>query len=330
MMNRTRTESSHSPQRGLRSERSKLLPLVVVLAVTAVILIFPTWVGGQEGASEPEEAIAAGGYSIFHETMVDMPWTDVERAAKDGAIVLLPTGVIEEHGPHMGCGVDTYGAYLLCKIVRRQLAERGIEAVIAPPLYWGINRTTHVFPGTFTVREETMKALLHDILASLKSWGFTKVFNINGHLDGYHCMAVLQAMSDARRELDMETFCVLSEMLVQRFRLSGDEPFVLVHGSPETGGELTDVLDIHAGAGETSFVAAFLPEYVDVERARAQEATDLSLGDITAWISDARETTPGGYLGDPARFDPEGVVALTIEECGMIADEIAAQLEPGD
>lgn len=56
------------------------------------------------------------GYSIFDETMVDMTWTDIEKVVQEGAIALLPTGVIEEHGPHMGLAVDIYIAYLLCKL----------------------------------------------------------------------------------------------------------------------------------------------------------------------------------------------------------------------
>ena len=48
------------------------------------------------------------GYSLFDETMVDMAWPEIEKAAQEGAIVLLPTGVIEEHGPHMGLAMDIY------------------------------------------------------------------------------------------------------------------------------------------------------------------------------------------------------------------------------
>ena len=103
--------------------------------------------------------------------MADMTWQEVERAARDGAVILLPTAVIEEHGPHMGCGVDTYLAYQTCLLARRELEARGIKALIAPPFYWGRNGTTHVFPGTFTTRAATMKAMLHDLLDSLRSWG---------------------------------------------------------------------------------------------------------------------------------------------------------------
>lgn len=44
--------------------------------------------------------------------MVDMAWPDIEKAARDKAIIILPIGVIEEHGPHMGLGVDAYCSYL--------------------------------------------------------------------------------------------------------------------------------------------------------------------------------------------------------------------------
>ena len=41
--------------------------------------------------------LTRGGYSIFHETMADMTWLEVERAARNGAVVLWGLGVIEEH-----------------------------------------------------------------------------------------------------------------------------------------------------------------------------------------------------------------------------------------
>jgi len=150
----------------------------------------------QNGASK---SLTSEGYSIFQETMADMTWQEVEKAAKDGAIILLPTAVVEEHGPHMGCGVDTYLAYQTCKLARRELESRGIKALIVPPFYWGINRTTHIFPGTFTVRDKTMKAVLDDILSSLKSWGFTQIFNINWHYDGAHLSALLRTIISAQK-----------------------------------------------------------------------------------------------------------------------------------
>jgi len=47
-------------------------------------------------------------YSIFNETMADMTWPEIEKSAKNGAIILLPTGVIEEHSPHMCMGQENH------------------------------------------------------------------------------------------------------------------------------------------------------------------------------------------------------------------------------
>jgi creatinine amidohydrolase len=58
------------------------------------------------------------GYSIFDGTMVDLTWEKVDELVKENAIVLLPTGVIEAHGPHMCLGVDTYGSYIKCKLIK--------------------------------------------------------------------------------------------------------------------------------------------------------------------------------------------------------------------
>src|SRR3989339_2117368 len=159
------------------------------------------------------------GYSIFDETMVDMAWQEIEKAVEAGAIVLLPTGVIEEHGPHMGLGVDTYCSYLVCKLTRRKLEAKGIKTLITPPYYWGVNNATGSFPGSFTVRKETMKHLLWDILASLKRWGVTTVFNINWHGDREHNVAILEAVKEARIDTGIRAYCLIDDHRAKRFGL---------------------------------------------------------------------------------------------------------------
>lgn len=264
----------------------------------------------------------SGSYSIFHDTMVDMTWLEVEKAAKDGALVLLPIAVIEEHGPHMGCGIDTYLGYLTCALIRRELESRGLTTIIAPPFYWGINRTSHVFPGTFTVRDETMKALLHDIHVSLKSWGFHKIFNVIAHGDGYHNLAAFESIRDARETLGIDAYAVVSDFDARRFGLTGKEPFVLIHTSPPFDKQSSKYLDFHAGAFETGLVAAFFPDLVDTELARTLKPTKLTGKNVGKWLKDARNLTPSGYVGDPAAFDPVEAKEFWEEYCRMIADSI--------
>ncbi|MFC1526096.1 creatininase family protein [Candidatus Latescibacterota bacterium] len=226
----------------------------------------------------------------------------------------------------LGCGIDAYLSYVTCKLTRRELESRGIRTLIAPPFYWGINRTTHVFGGTFTVRKETMKALLHDILGSLKSHGFTTVINLNFHADGHHCSTLLESMREARQTLEMDTYCVYSRTRAGRFNLSGEEDHVLLYEEPQAREPLTQDLDIHAGANETSLVAAFFPEQVNEEIARRQKPTNLTSADMPAWRQDARRTTPGGYFGSPANYVAAGTGEDYEQRCRNIADAIEERL----
>ena len=50
------------------------------------------------------------GYSIFDGTIADMTWMEVEQAAINDSIMLVPIGTIEQHGPHLPLGTDTYGS----------------------------------------------------------------------------------------------------------------------------------------------------------------------------------------------------------------------------
>ncbi len=274
-------------------------------------------------------AAAQEGYSIFHETMADMTWQEVEKAAKDGAIVLLPTAVIEEHGPHMGCGVDTYMAYQTCQLVRRELESRGIKTLIAPPMFWGINRTTKAFPGSFTVKPETMKALLEDILISLKSWGFEHVYDINWHNDGLHRITLLLAMKYAQESLGMDARFVLSEEDAARFQLKGDEPFILVHKSPVWDQPPQEYMDLHAGAGETGLMAAYFPDQVNLELTEKLESTKLTSRDIEEWIVNPKKVTPLGYYGNPAGHNSSKSKDNQEKSCKMIADAIEKALKDG-
>lgn len=45
------------------------------------------------------------------DTMMEQNWTDIEKAAGKHAVVLMPLGVLEEHGPHLCLGTDIYTAH---------------------------------------------------------------------------------------------------------------------------------------------------------------------------------------------------------------------------
>jgi creatinine amidohydrolase len=116
---------------------------IFVLSILAFTLIGVTVYGAVENDIQPDN-------SIFKDTMVDMTWPEVKKAAENGAIVLFPIAVVEEHGPHMDLSPDIYQTCLGCRFLKQELEKKGIHSVIAPPYYWGINAATGRFPGSFT------------------------------------------------------------------------------------------------------------------------------------------------------------------------------------
>ncbi len=248
------------------------------------------------------------GYSIFDSTMVDLSWTEVEREIKEGAIVLMPTGVIEAHGPHMCLGVDTYGSYIQSILVKKALDGQGIRTLIAPPNYWGINSMTGAFPGSFTLRPTTYKALIYDFMNSLKNWGVKYVFNINHHGDVVHCHTLFEGIKVSRESLGIKAYSIVSDFDCKRLGLNGDENHILVNTQPQINDESngSKYIDIHAGAGETSMMVRYFPNQVNLEIAKSLQSTDLLYPDVVEWRKGgdiARGVTPLCYLGDPASYN---------------------------
>jgi creatinine amidohydrolase len=265
------------------------------------------------------------GYSIFDETMVDMTWPEIEKMAEQGAIVLLPIGIIEEHGPHMGLAVDTYVAYLMCKLAKHELEARGIKTLIAPPYYWGISLGTSTFAGTFTVRKETMKAGIYDILTSLNHWGLNRVFNINWHADYHHCIVILEAFKEARNDTGIGAYCILTDFDVRRLRLTGEEDYVIVQRMPLPQGPPTKYVDLHAGSLETGIMLNYFPAQVDAELVKKLKGTELTYDDLKVLgrsESEVREAIPLGYFGDPASFDLEASRRFVEDNCRDLANLI--------
>jgi creatinine amidohydrolase len=249
-----------------------------------------------------------GRVNIFEETMAHMTYLQIEEAAREGTVVLFPIGVIEEHGPHLPLAVDVYGAYLQSRMVKSELEKKGIKALIAPPFYWGINLATNSFAGSFICREETVISLLQEVLASLKRWGFERVFFINHHLDGAHAKAIDQAIRKARMETGTGAYWILDQSVVKGIGFKGDEPHLLLHRSLMGSGGVSPYLNIHADAYETSFMWNYLPELVNLKVLKDLKPTNLTMKDLLVWRKggkEARETTPQGYFGDPTAATPE-------------------------
>lgn len=225
-------------------------------------------------------------FSVFQETMVEMTWQEILAGADRGAVILLPVGIVESHGPHLDLSADFYLSTLLCRFLKQELDNKGIEALIAPPMFWGISKGLSGFAGTFSVSPETMKGLLKDILESLKSWGFRRVFVQNAHGDPLHIEVIKSAVEDANQGPDFKVYF----MWDLDIEVETDIVF-----PPEREKRYSP--DYHAGSIETAQMAAFFPEKVRV--------------DVAKTLSPQDHLHPLAYCGDPANYDLEINVAET-------------------
>lgn len=275
--------------------------------------------------------------SIFADTMALDKWTEMEEYGRKGAKVLFPIGVIEEHGPHISLASDISWSHAMCRRVKEKLRESGCESIIAPPYYWGVNQCTGAFPGSFSLKPETMQQVLLETFQNLKAFGFEEVYCFNYHGDAAHIKAILEAVKRADTESGMRVRLLMEAMDVEIYGLTEWKEFLLVidpdypvewfaEGKPEEQG----LFDIHAGAFETAVLHYFCEEQVDLEKASALPSSSLDEDGMRKWLQGGEVTKralPLGYAGDPAGYTAvekhvEEMIALQVAEiCRRIIAE---------
>jgi creatinine amidohydrolase len=168
----------------------------------------------------------------------EMSWPEIEAGFKQTRTVILPVGATEEHGPHLPTITDTIQAL---EVARTAATKRDI--FLAPPLHYGVCRSTRGFPGTITVGHDALRAYAKDLLISFADSGFTNVLILTGHAGGQHMGALEEACQMAVEERD--------------FRVSLVSLFDLIDfKTVETPG------DGHAGEVETSLMMVIRKDLV--------------------------------------------------------------------
>ena len=114
----------------------------------------------------------------------EMTWSDVHGLLKDGRkVILVPTGSIEQHGPHLPITTDV----ILPVNVARGVAER-TKTIVATPIYYGMQSKPlsgggQSFPGTTSLRGMTLIALVRDIAGEFIRQGFKKITVLTWHME---------------------------------------------------------------------------------------------------------------------------------------------------
>jgi len=130
--------------------------------------------------------------------MPEMSWTEVEHALKERPIALLPVGNTEAHGPHLPLATDTVIAIETARRTAVKLKQRGLHALIAPPITFCVSELGADFPGTVSLPADTAVALLRDVSVALAK-KFRAVALVNVNQEAANIEALKRAAEEARK-----------------------------------------------------------------------------------------------------------------------------------
>jgi creatinine amidohydrolase len=112
----------------------------------------------------------------------ELRWNEVAALDRDKTLIILPTGAIEQPGHHLPLETDIFNSSQIALRAAEKAQALGVGSVmLAPPIWWGTSPHHLAYPGTVSLRMETMSALLVDIAASFARHGFYRMLWLNGH-----------------------------------------------------------------------------------------------------------------------------------------------------
>jgi len=176
-----------------------------------------------------------------------LTWEEAAQEVRRHPFAVLPLGAVEEHGPHMTLGSDCRAAETFAA---RIAAET--DCILLPAIPYGQVWSLKGFPGSLTISNETLVAMLFEVCESLGSKGFRGVVCVTGHLGN------VNALKLASRRL----FDAGSTPLLSLFYPGLEEIAARVCESRRAHTSI-----IHADEIETSLLLALAPECVDMARA---------------------------------------------------------------
>jgi len=161
---------------------------------------------------------------------------ELDAARQKVPLVYVPIGSVEYHGPHLPMGFDTIHAHALCLVACDQTG-----GVVLPPTFWG-TRGHEKYPYSLLLREETVEALIRDVLARLTEQAYRLIVICTGHYPRVQG-ALLQRVAQEH----MEHHNGVRVLVLDPFSLHPSDPH------PE-----------HAGIVETSVMRFLRPDLVDM------------------------------------------------------------------
>ncbi|MEO0795292.1 MAG: creatininase family protein [Verrucomicrobiota bacterium] len=207
-----------------------------------------------------------------------LTWPEIGQRLESGQdAAILPVGATEQHGPHLGVGMDTALAERLALAVS---ASTGVPCLPALPYGCSIGHS-HRWPGTLALNPKT----LIDVIADIGRWfyksGGRRLFLVNGHVGNRAPLrCALEVLRAECEDFKIAIFTTgdISDRVAAAFS--------------------QDAADWHANAAETALMMHLSPESVRFDR--VQDADDPDRTNDCVFAHPVNRTSLNGVTGKPS------------------------------
>jgi creatinine amidohydrolase len=243
----------------------------------------------------------------------DLTQPEIAAQFKKNALVILPCGSVEQHGPHLPTGTDTLAA----NIIAHAVAER-MDGLVLPATPFGVTPMHAPFEGTITLTPDTFMRVITETCASTARHGAKYLLVLNWHEGNIPSLAI--AAEALHREYGMTVLTVQACYVAEE--LYGGTCNGLTHGGEiEALAVLAHRRDlVHLDRIENSSDHQHGHKMDRLRRTRAYQPV----------LTDIRSIAPTGWFGSPQHATVEkGERMLTdiADAIAASAAEIFAQLD---
>ena len=239
----------------------------------------------------------------------NLTWEEIADLRSSGVdLCLLPVGATEQHGPHLGVGMDTCNAEKLCAAVSCAL---GVP--VLPTLAYGCSLGhSHRWPGTLALQPQTVMNTAVEIFDWLHGAGFKRLIMVNGHVGNAAPLRCALEMMRSRFEDALVRICNVAEL------------------SPRVRAEFfADAEDWHANAAETALMLAVAPALVRPDKIAGADDADRTRGLVFA--HPVNRTSKNGVTGFPSRATTaqgENLFRMMVEDLSTLVRSALTEQPP--
>lgn len=207
-------------------------------------------------------------------------WPEASR----NALVLIPLGSTEQHGPHLPMATDAIIAEAVACAAAAGIWDQARRPVlVAPTMPYGASGEHQDFPGTLSIGHQGLQAFLVELIRSASAWA-ERIVLVNAHGGNEPTVSAI----------------------VRQMRGEG-------HDVIGAGCGLGAPTDAHAGHDETSLMLHLRPDLVRGELAQPGNPAPIEELMPRLRAEGVRAVAPSGVLGDPTRATAEAGKALLLE-----------------